>query len=397
MLLFKIILLFSVFTAFANPVIENRTRVPYILELTYGHKNILVDTIKPGIYKLDYFEGFYKITKNDSIYQNFFYSKTDTNLSILIDSNIKIINSIENQIYKDYFNINSKYSLIIKKLSRNNNEIKNDSINQIIDKSISYLISLKDHKIDSILKICKKCKMNKIINTNILISELNFNNYFNEYLFNDYIFTYSRLIQLFTYKYLMELAVYDNDYKISFDKLITYFENSSQQEYVIQYLLDITEESKLIELYNYIAENYIIQNNCNDFNINTNLIDKINYTKIGNFIDNDEINIENKKFLLKDYINKKTILFFFNPECTICKEAYIYLKNQSNVNYHVLFINTSKTITNNNNKELFRSRNSKFYEKFGINKTPTFIIINDNLEIIEKPETLYMLKKIIGP
>ena len=359
--------------------------------------------------------GYYALALNDNNFAQFIIHSNEESIEINfsgddLKQDIKVIQSNENKLLWDFMIQRKKMKSEISQVFRAKTYFKENSIEyhsfQKQEDSLNkqynnYLLTLYTGDSNTFFA--------KTIISDIVISE---NDDFFKYTF----FDEPDLIRsgVFTKKiteYLQFHTAYTEDGFISSLDIILQKASSNHQVYevVLNYLLELFNQVGPDVVLDYLVEEYVISDACSDLGISEILASKIDdYKKIqiGNIAPNvDLFDTEEKWYQLKELFpnSKLNVLFFGSSQCHFCQEAKPQLEGFSQdiapQELQVIYISldtnlqewrkeTEVKMDNWVYLSELKAWNSISTQVYQVHKTPSFYIIDGNLQIISKPRNI---------
>lgn len=189
-------------------------------------------------------------------------------------------------------------------------------------------------------------------------------------------------------------------------------ENQLVYEFVLNYLLDLFNNVGPDIILDYLVNTYVLENSCSELDISTvisNKLESYRSIQIGEklpqfslFDESGTLNNINDLISLSNY----NLLFFGSSNCAFCQEANPVLREISDLNdvffFKVIYISLDTELSDIlKTKASFghnwivlselNSWDSKLAQHFMIHKTPSFILLDNNGIIIDKPKNMESL------
>lgn len=408
---------------------EGSYKTKITLEGFYGNTSYLIDStwidnisFNYSIKSNQFYEGFYRLVINDTLTFDFIATNNDT-----IDFVFNPLN-FHNSLKIEKSNDNILLLQFKKEISQFNSQINILKNTEVYDSISFYAVrnlvtQMKIEKNKMIFKYQSNFKnkifsilanMNKeILANNPIDAEQEF--FSNIHFENECIIRTNsyplKLIDYFAYFYSPD----EKSFKIACDSLLSRASvNSVVYNYTLHFLLKLFSEIGPEVIFHYILSNHYLKNSCDLAIDNIELAGRIQkFTSLmpGNRIPiliGQDLNGKLLSYFEKN-LNKKTILFFWNPNCFFCTDlvpklikAYPKIKRM-NFNIISFAITTSKMEWKDMRKKYkfpwsdisdLNGWDSPQISKFMVTKSPFIIIIDEKLIIQKfdlKPENLNKL------
>lgn len=381
----------------------------------YGAENFKISEIKKNsantyrytIEKGVFYEGFYRISINDTLIYDFIVTRND---SIYLEVDIRDFKNT----FKLTHNINNELLLKLKKeLSQVNtilNNVQKINGDSITNASVQlYIFNLQTEKNSIIEEYCKKfnspvfrslSRMNKDVlpdSTGAIREE----DFFSDFNLNDSCVKHTNLFPSRIIDYFAKFTDLDETtFKIAVNRLLFKAKNNnSNYDFTLYFLLQLFGEVGPEVIFQYVLSEHYVKNTC-DLEIKNNdlakRIQKFTSLLPGNtspiLIANS---IKGKEIKLTDVtkLNTTTILFFWNPDCHFCKELIPKLKQEykkykkKGIEIVSFAITTDKLAWGKMSDEFkfpwkdisdLKGWDSPIVTDFMVTKSPFLILINSN-------------------
>lgn len=410
---------------------EHLSSSPNKIYLSIQKKNQLIvidsSTVENRLFcfqKKIYPKGFYYLTINDTNFLEIILNPLEETIKLLfisnkLSNNVIIEQSLENQLLQKGKNLSIKYQEELKKdLSFLNNIPANDTL---MRKIAEENIRLKEKKFNddmySIInqhpttffsessKLYKQLKSiypNKKQGKHELIKNLPLGKaeYLNTTLYQQAILNIFKNHTNFS----------EEDFKKTIDTLLVVAQPYTEEyNLILEMLTDLFYRVGPDVILDYLVENYYLKNSCAE-NTSTNFIDLIKeYEKIqpGYPLEDFKLELTDSTTNLSNVIKKEdkpVVLFFYSSHCSFCHQSIEQLNTQKDLLklYSFIFISLDedKQEWKDFNSNLppqayvscdFKGWQSPIVKRLKIHKTPTLLIINQEMKIMAKGHDLKIL------
>lgn len=426
-----ILFLFHVGSAFSTEKVTGtlnhqlpKTKI-YLWE-TLGEKSYLIDSTQTTAEKYFSFDtgelptGFYHIGLHDTNRVSIILNRKEEVLNIVFSEEklgnaLIVFQSNENKALWDYkyFSKTLNQELKILEQLMNSPVVGNEEMRQALLNKIDSLNWIKSQKKRQVQEQNKGSYLEKVMS----LSHYDRNpdssyayqqqHFFDSINFNDPSLIRSTALVDNVMEYLYRYTSYDEvGFRTSVDKILDLSSvNDQVYEFNLNYLLELFNRVGPDIIFQYIVEQYILNEGCSDANISEeiqNITDGYRAVMIGKQAPPFSIkDTSNKEVYLEELLNKKeeTILFFWSSHCSFCHEAIpslmewvtkydkkvqvvaISLDNERGqwINYiqeHRLpWINLSE----------LKGWESAIAKQYKVHRTPSFFVLNKKGKIISKP------------
>ena len=407
MLLFRLIIL-SITIAYGSTLeidYQESAEKAYLYEII-GHKTNLVDSAcqvdSRFVFMRKFKTGFYYLEINNKKFK-IILSRNENDVKFKFKKNNLIpLESVNNKVYKNYIKTLGKFQRIRRAIYRKIEDTENENERMELSNSIDIL----SEKYNKTLKSkIDKYKGRFISNYLMVVYVIRTKGF--EGVLNSEILKYTPLFRTdvfnkIIFKKLTELEDKDltGEMKTNIDMiLINARDYEKFYRYTLKFLLDLFNSKGPKVLYNYLIENYLI-NNCNAF---LNEKDLMNYKKLtavseGKVVKNLKFMKDKSELRFSDLLNSNDylLLFFKSSKCSYCQKAgKLLCKNVEKfvvTKVEIMEIYQNKSgITKEKDSNFLKIFDRKINDYFVISQTPTFVLLDNNLKIIVRTSDIQKL------
>ena len=242
--------------------------------------------------------------------------------------------------------------------------------------------------------------------------------YFNDIDFNDTTLLHSPVFQIRIIGFLLTYTQYtETGFKDAINRILTASSiNERSNSFCLNYLLELFDKLGPEMVFQFIVENYVLKNACNEQMMDEHFIRRVSSYKLllpGNKAPKFNANNQCGQTLELDSLlkhNRYVVLFFWSSGCDFCKGQIPPLKNTykalKNNGIEVLGISLDNDLISWQdylkseqlpwlNAHIQKSWESEVAQLYKINKTPTFYLVSSNATIVARPANVMELSNIL--
>jgi len=354
---------------------------------------------------------------------NFIFNKEDVSFAFnseFPNQTVSFSKSKENSYYTNYktaISIAQQQldSIQVTALQNPNLNLKNEyktAFNKVNAIQNGYLEASKTMYIQPFLKATLRNNPSEILTTPEEYMSNMIGSFFDNINFNDNTLLNSSFLidkiteYVFYINYSDDAATQQNLYKESITKVMAKIENISFRKDVIEFLISQFEESKNLELIDYLFNNYYnkLPETYQDKKFKTEKLGLL-ATEIGRTAPDFSWTENGKKLKLSELNDAQNyVLVFWSTTCSHClnqiPKLHKYLKDNKKVKVIAFSLERNdigwktmkKTLPNWHHVLGLNKWSNKTARIYNINATPTYIILDSNKKIIAKPDSLKDIK-----